>query len=58
MNPPDDITRLLTAWTEGDEHALEELMPMVYAELHRIARYHWSSQPPGHTLQPTALPQL
>lgn len=30
-------------------------MPLVYNELHRIARYHWSSQPRGHTLQPTAL---
>jgi RNA polymerase sigma-70 factor (ECF subfamily) len=55
MNPPGDVTRLLTAWAEGDEHAMEQLMPLVYDELHRIARYHWSSQPEGHTLQPTAL---
>ena len=55
MNPPGDITRLLTAWTEGNEHAMEQLMPLVYDELHRIARIHWSSQSPGHTLQPTAL---
>ena len=46
---------MLSAWTEGDPHALEQLMPLVYEELHRIARYHWSSQPEGHTLQPTAL---
>lgn len=55
MNPPGDITRLLAAWTEGDDHAMEQLMPLVYDELHRIARYHWGSQPEGHTLQPTAL---
>jgi RNA polymerase sigma-70 factor (ECF subfamily) len=50
-----DVTRLLTAWTEGDPQALDELMPLVYAELHRIARRQWSAQPQGHTLQPTAL---
>ena len=55
MNPPGDVTRLLLAWTEGDEHALQELMPLVYEELHRIAVGHWGSQPQGHTLQPTAL---
>jgi len=55
MNPPGDVTRLLAAWTAGDQHALEQLMPLVYDELHRIARYHWSRQPEGHTLQPTAL---
>lgn len=53
--PPGEITCLLSVWAEGDEHALEELMPLVYHELHRIAQYHWSGQPPGHTLQPTAL---
>ena len=55
VNPPGDVTRLLTAWAEGDEHAMEQLMPLVYDELHRIARYHWNSQPEGHRLQPTAL---
>jgi RNA polymerase sigma factor (TIGR02999 family) len=55
MNPPGDITRLLSAWTAGDELALQELMPLVYNELHRIARRQWSTQPEGHTLQPTAL---
>ena|ERR1035438_3662141 len=53
--PPGDITRLLSAWTEGDARALEDLIPLVYHELHRIARRHWSGQPEGHTLQPTAL---
>lgn len=55
MNPPGDITRLLAAWTAGDEHAVQELMPLVYEELHHIARVHWARQPEGHTLQPTAL---
>ena len=55
MPSPGDVTRLLTAWAEGDQHALDELMPLVYNELHRIARHHWSGQPQGHTLQPTAL---
>jgi hypothetical protein len=33
----DDITQLLRAWTEGNERALGELTPVVYAELHRLA---------------------
>jgi RNA polymerase sigma factor (TIGR02999 family) len=55
MNSPGDVTRLLAAWSEGDQHALEEVMPLVYNELHRIARHQWSRQAPGQTLQPTAL---
>jgi len=55
MNPSGEITRLLSAWSSGDEQALQELMPLVYDELRRIARRHFSSQPEGHTLQPTAL---
>ena len=55
METSGDITRLLSAWTDGDQHALDDLMPLVYNELHRIARRHWRNQPKGHTLQPTAL---
>ena len=55
MDSPGEITQLLAAWAGGDESALQQLMPLVYDELHRIARYHWSGQPQGHTLQPTAL---
>lgn len=55
MDAQGDVTRLLAACTDGDQQALDELMPFVYAELHRIARRHWSGQPPSHTLQPTAL---
>ncbi len=50
-----DVTRLLSAWAKGNDAALEELVPLVYDELRRIARAHWRKQSPGHTLQPTAL---
>ena len=50
-----DVTLLLSAWIEGDQRALDSLVPLVYSELHRIARNHWSRQPAGHTLQPTAI---
>jgi RNA polymerase sigma-70 factor, ECF subfamily len=49
------ITRLLLAWGEGDEGAFDELMPLVYDELRRLARHYISRQRPGHTLQATAL---
>jgi RNA polymerase sigma factor (TIGR02999 family) len=55
MNSSGDVTRLLSAWTSGDKQALDELMPLVYSELHRIAQNRWIGQHPGHTLQPTAL---
>lgn len=50
-----EITQLLNDWSGGDEIALEQLMPLVYSELHRMARQYMNSQPSGHTLQPTAL---
>lgn len=50
-----EVTRLLDAWSAGDQQALNGLMPLVYAELHRIARRAFRSQSPGNTLQPTAL---
>ena len=53
--PNGDVTRLLSAWASGEARALDELMPLVYEELRRIARRHWSGQRAGHTLQPTAL---
>lgn len=55
MHSSGEVTRLLSDWADGDQAALGELMPMVYAELHRIARRCFSSQPQGHTLQPTVL---
>ena len=53
--PAHDITQLLQAWSEGDERALDKLMPLVYRELHRLAKRFMAHQPPGHTLQTTAL---
>jgi RNA polymerase sigma factor (TIGR02999 family) len=49
------VTRLLFEWREGDMQALEELVPLVYDELRRLARLQMRGQSPGHTLQPTAL---
>ena len=50
-----EITRLLLAWGEGDRAALEELMPLVYDELKRLARRKMADERPAHTLQATAL---
>ena len=49
------VTVLLARLHEGEHAALDELMPLVYSELHRIAQSFFRRQPPGHTLQPTAL---
>jgi RNA polymerase sigma-70 factor (ECF subfamily) len=49
------ITRLLIRWSNGDRSALDELMPLVYQELRRLARSHLRRQRQDHTLQPTAL---
>src|SRR5690242_15674769 len=50
-----EITRLLQAWGDGDERALERLMPLVYEELCQAAHRHMAREAPGHTLQTTAL---
>ncbi len=52
---PREITQLLQAWCSGDEKALEELMPLVYGELHRLAHRYMLRERVGHTLQTTAL---
>ena len=52
---PQEVTRLLVAWSEGDEQALTALMPLVYEELRRLASRHLDSERASHTLQPTAL---
>jgi RNA polymerase sigma-70 factor (ECF subfamily) len=49
------VTNLLVAWGQGDEAAFERLIPLVHAELRRIARRHMGHERNGHTLQPTAL---
>jgi RNA polymerase sigma factor (TIGR02999 family) len=50
-----DVTELLLAWGRGDESAFERLVPMVHAELRRLARIQMAGERPGHTLQTTAL---
>jgi RNA polymerase sigma factor (TIGR02999 family) len=50
-----EITRLLVAWGDGDQSALEELAPLVYSELHRLAHHYMGRERPGHTLQTSAL---
>lgn len=50
-----DITRLLGRWRDGDQAAFEQLAPMVYDELRRLARNAFRGERPAHTLQPTAL---
>src|SRR5262249_56271054 len=52
---PQDVTKLLRAWSDGDAAALNELTAYVYAELHRIARLHMAGERPMHTLQASAL---
>jgi RNA polymerase sigma factor (TIGR02999 family) len=49
------VTGLLRRWEEGDKEALEELMPLVYGELRRLAAHYLRIERSGHTLQPTAL---
>ena len=51
----EDITQLLAAWGTGDKSALDKLLPLVHAELRRIARRQMSQERDGHTLQATAL---
>jgi RNA polymerase sigma factor (TIGR02999 family) len=50
-----DFTLLLRAWGEGDRQALDRLAPLVYRELHRLARGYMAHERPNHTLQATAL---
>lgn len=66
MNPQDDATspapasdealsQLLERWSDGEPEALEELLPLVYDELRRLAQRHMRRERAAHTLQPTAL---
>jgi len=50
-----DITGLLLAWNDGDKQALNQLMPLVEHELHRLAHHYMAGERPGHLLQTTAL---
>jgi len=51
----EDVSTLLHAWSEGDQSALEKLTPIVYEELHRLARRYMRGERDGHSLQTTAL---
>ncbi|HSB24926.1 MAG TPA: sigma-70 family RNA polymerase sigma factor [Burkholderiaceae bacterium] len=55
MTKDADVTQLLAAWRSGDRAALDALVPVVYRELHRLARGAMRGERPGHTLQTTAL---
>jgi RNA polymerase sigma factor (TIGR02999 family) len=52
---PHQVTRLLQEWNEGDETALDKLMPLVHDELHRLAHQHMRRESAGHVLQTSAL---
>ena len=50
-----EVTQILDAIAQGDAHAAEELLPLVYEELRKLAAHKMSNEVPGQTLQPTAL---
>ena len=50
-----NVSILLRAWSDGDQNALDQLTPIVYDELRRLARYYLHRERPGHSLQATAL---
>jgi RNA polymerase sigma-70 factor (ECF subfamily) len=52
---PHEVTRLLVDWSNGNQAALDQLMPLVDRELHRLAHHYMRHEKPGHTLQTTAL---
>jgi RNA polymerase sigma factor (TIGR02999 family) len=53
--PVGEVTQLLEAWQDGDQKALDQLLPLVYEELRRLAARFLRKERRGHTLQPTAL---
>ena len=53
--PVTDVTQILSAIKQGDPQAASQLLPLVYAELRQLAAHRLAHQPPGQTLQPTAL---
>ena len=55
LRDPDDVSALLLEWREGDAAALERLVPLVYAELKKVAGAHLRHEQAGHSLQATAL---
>src|SRR5215471_19500686 len=55
MSTTHDVTQLLVQWANGDKRALDDLTPLVYKELRRLAASHLRRERKSHTLQPTAL---
>jgi RNA polymerase sigma factor (TIGR02999 family) len=55
MTGVNDVTKILSAIEQGDPHAADELLPLVYEELRKLAASRMAKENPGHTLQPTAL---
>ena len=55
MDSSPDVTQLLLRWRGGDKQALEQLTPLVYDELRRLAGHYLRHERAGHTLQATAL---
>src|SRR5258708_1304173 len=55
LSPSENVTGLLIDWSNGDQTAYERLVPLVYAELHRLAHHYMSRERGDHTLQTTAL---
>lgn len=53
--PSGELTRLLLAWSAGDEQALDDMLPVVYRELYNMARRYMAGERPDHTLQASAL---
>ncbi len=54
-SPKTDVSAMLRAWSDGDQDALQALTPIVYEELHRLARHYMRRERLGHSLQATAL---
>ncbi len=52
---PEEMSQLLRDWSNGDQEALDKVMPVVYQELHRLAHHYMRRERVGHTLQTTAL---
>jgi RNA polymerase sigma factor (TIGR02999 family) len=55
LDPSQDVTQILSAISAGDRRAASDLLPLVYEELQKLAHRKLSHEPPGHTLQTTAL---
>jgi RNA polymerase sigma-70 factor (ECF subfamily) len=55
VSEPDNVTQLLLEWSDGNRQALEEMLPLIYDELRRLAHSFLHRERPGHTLQTTAL---